>query len=162
MPFREFHRKYHSTLRNYVTARRVPPDDVGDVVQDVFVIAFQRRDTLDDPDRMVPWLLVSARNVIQNYRRRESPRKTDPLDDEPTIIDRSPRDAEEEMLTPMRVLDAIEALDDQDREAWELRYLADLTLPEIAARCGCTLKTVRGRVARAEETVDGAMEERER
>lgn len=64
-----FEALYSATaLRVYAYARRHADADVAsDVVGDVFLVAWRRRDSL--PDEALPWLLVTARNVLASYWR---------------------------------------------------------------------------------------------
>jgi len=49
---------------------RVPRSEVDDLVQDVFLLALRRLDTLRDPCAFGPWLAMIARNRATDYHRR--------------------------------------------------------------------------------------------
>lgn len=161
VPFREFHREFHGRVTRFVASLGVRPADVGDVVQDVFVTAHQRRATVTHEAAMCSWLYETARNHVLNYRRRTWNRRVDLRDDdaEETVISPPRRGAEAERLRLMALAGVLEGLGDRERQAWLGRYLDDITLPQVAERCGCSLAEVKRRIARAEQAVDGVLEE---
>lgn len=55
-------------LRSFV-ARRVPPSDVDDVVQDVFVRMQRGLTALRNDDRFGAWIYQVARSAIADHRR---------------------------------------------------------------------------------------------
>src|SRR5262249_3169987 len=58
---------------------RVAPDSVADLVQDVFVMAMSRLETLRDDAAFAPWLATIARRRAADWRRRR--RDTVPLEE---------------------------------------------------------------------------------
>jgi hypothetical protein len=63
---------FRQPLRNYI-ARRVPnASDTDDILQDVFLKVHRHLPTLENEERLVPWLYRVARNtLIDRYRRAE-------------------------------------------------------------------------------------------
>jgi DNA-directed RNA polymerase specialized sigma24 family protein len=49
------------------------PDDAADAAQDAFVLAFQHRLSLRDPDRFGPWIYQITRRVCVSARRARRP-----------------------------------------------------------------------------------------
>jgi len=121
---------------------RVPPAEVDDLVQDVFLQAMPRLHSLRDPSRFGAWLAAIARNRAIDYFRRGRPAAevADPLATE-NIEDRAASSAE--MAQAAAVLAAIQALPDAYREPLILRLVEGMTGPEIAARTGLTAGSVR-------------------
>ncbi len=62
-----------------VLLARVPYDAVDDLVQDVFMTALRRLQTLRDPENFGAWLAGIARNRANDYHRHADP--VDPLPD---------------------------------------------------------------------------------
>src|SRR5947209_15209667 len=52
----------YSPLVHAVLLARVPYDEVGDLVQDVFLVAFRKLGSLRDTARFGPWVATIARN----------------------------------------------------------------------------------------------------
>lgn len=66
----------HERLSAFVAQRVGDPADVADLVQTVFLRAHQHVGSLDDEQRLLPWLFQITRNAIADYyrapvRRRE-------------------------------------------------------------------------------------------
>jgi RNA polymerase sigma-70 factor (ECF subfamily) len=64
--FEALYAEHYRRVLGYVL-RRVPAAAAGDVVADVFLIAWRRLE--DVPDEPLPWLLGVARKVLANERR---------------------------------------------------------------------------------------------
>jgi RNA polymerase sigma-70 factor, ECF subfamily len=118
-----------------VLLARVPRGQVEDLVQDVFLVALRRLESLRDPARFGGWLAIIARNRATDFHRRT--RETVELpDDLPGTVN----DEEKEALA---VLEMLRALPEAYRETLVLRLVEGMTGPEIAARTGMTEGSVR-------------------
>lgn len=113
---------------------RVPRGDVDDLVQDVFLKAMRRLDSLRDPDAFGPWLAAIARNRARDHYRRGEDTVELP-EDVP-----GPLHPEGEALA---VLAAIRRLPEAYRETLVLRLVEGMTGPEIAERTGLKTGSVR-------------------
>ena len=113
---------------------RVPYDEVGDLVQEVFLVAFRKLDTLRDGARFGPWVAMIARNRAMDFHRRA--RDTEELRDE---MAHAPRPAAE----AADALALIRSLPEAYRETLVLRLVEGMTGPEIAARTGLQPASVR-------------------
>jgi RNA polymerase sigma-70 factor (ECF subfamily) len=118
-----------------VLLARVPRRQVEDLVQDVFLSALRRLDTLRDPARFGGWLAIIARNRATDFHRRA--RETVELTDE---IAGSAGGDDDEALA---VLALLRGLPEAYRETLVLRLVEGMTGPEIAARTGMTEGSVR-------------------
>lgn len=114
---------------------RVPPQEVEDLVQEVFLIMHRRLETLRDPGAFAGWLAMIARNRATDYLR--TARETTELDDQ--IAGRSDGDSGEASAA----LEAIRALPVAYRETLVLRLVEGMTGAEIAERTGLTPASVR-------------------
>ena len=117
-----------------VLLARVPYDEVGDLVQEVFLTAFRKLDSLRDAERFGPWVAMIARNRAMDFHRRA--RATEELQDE---LAHAPRPAAE----AAEALELIRALPEAYRETLVLRLVEGMTGPEIAARTGLQPASVR-------------------
>jgi RNA polymerase sigma-70 factor (ECF subfamily) len=121
-----------------VLVSSVPRQDVDDLVQDVFLQAFRRLDSLRDDAAFGGWLLAIARNRAADYHRRSEPTEELTEDVVGTAPERSPQAQE-----ASEALDAIRSLPPSYRETLALRLVEGMTGPEIAARTGLTPDSVR-------------------
>ena len=115
---------------------RVAADDAADLVQDVFVQAFERLRTLREPRAFAGWLATIARNRSLDLLRGRP--VTEPIKDlaAPATSPEARADAE-------RALGAIQRLPEAYRETLVLRLVEGLTGPEIAQLTGLTPDSVR-------------------
>lgn len=115
---------------------RVPASEVRDLVQDVFTLALERLATLRESEAFGGWLAMIARNRTVDYHRRNSFRRTAPLEVDVPVSDPD-RAQLEELLT------AIRELPDTYAETLTLRLVEGMTGPEIAAQVGMKPESVR-------------------
>jgi RNA polymerase sigma-70 factor (ECF subfamily) len=113
---------------------RVPYDEVDDLVQDVFLLAFKRINTLREAGAFGGWLAMITRNRAVDFHRRK--RETEEL---PENLAR-PRSVDPEAAEALRL---IRSLPDAYRETLVLRLVEGMTGPEIAERTGLTPASVR-------------------
>lgn len=71
--FRLLVREYGLSVRGFLAARLHHLEDVDDVAQEVFLVAFDRLKTCD-PAQFRPWLLGIAKNELKQYWRKQSRR----------------------------------------------------------------------------------------
>jgi RNA polymerase sigma-70 factor, ECF subfamily len=121
---------------------RVPPNDVDDLVQDVFLRALPRLGDLRDVTRFGPWLAAITRNRANDYHRqnRAVAAVTESLseDEEDLPAPKAAPDAEAAMILAL-----VRSLSEAYREPLILRLVEGMTGPEIAARTGLTPGSVR-------------------
>jgi RNA polymerase sigma factor (sigma-70 family) len=133
-------------LRGFLR-RRVPPDDVDDVVQAAFVDLWRTRSRYDSSRSLEAWALaIARRRAIDHLRARSRPALpltgvADPPGDDGREIAARLADAAE-------LRGALSALPPAQREAIELAYYAGLTQREIAEQLGVPIGTVKARTAR--------------
>jgi RNA polymerase sigma-70 factor (ECF subfamily) len=113
---------------------RVPWDEVDDLVQDVFLVAFKRIHTLREAGAFGGWLAMIARNRAVDFHRRR--RETEELPE--NLAQRSSVDPE-----AAEALALIRTLPEAYRETLVLRLVEGMTGPEIAERTGLTPASVR-------------------
>lgn len=129
--------------------------DAEDLAQETLLRAVQRRDTLEDPERLKAWLLSIQRNVyfngVRGLRTRfevleggaasgSKHRRAEPA------AAASEPDAE---AVGDEVAAALASLQPEWREALWLREVEELSYEEIAQAQRCPVGTVRSRLARA-------------
>ena len=133
--FTLLHSRYARMIHGLLLAR-VPRIEVDDLVQDVFLTAWRRLDSLRDPGAFGGWLAMIARNRATDYHRQA----VDATELPDNIEAAGSVGASAEART---VLDTIRLLPDAYRETLVLRLVEGMTGPEIAARTGLTPASVR-------------------
>jgi RNA polymerase sigma-70 factor, ECF subfamily len=144
-------------------ARRLLRDasDTEDVVQETFLHAFDKLAQLEEPAAVRGWLARIAvsrahrrfrwRRVTQIFGRREQAE---------TLADQAHPGATPEQRMELEWLDrALSDLPLKLRTPWLLRHIEGHSMEETAVACGCSLATVKRRIAAAEERVQRHIEE---
>ena len=126
---------------------RVPPPEVDDLVQEVFLAALRQLHALRDVARFGAWLAVITRNRANDYYRKSGPQAalTEPVSEEqPEGRPNNPAEAQEAAM----ILAVVRALPEAYREPLILRLVEGLTGPEIATRTGLKHGSVRVNLCR--------------
>jgi RNA polymerase sigma-70 factor, ECF subfamily len=134
-------------VRQFV-ARRVRPDAVDDLSQEIFLRMKQHAGELRDETRVVPWLFRIARSVVTDHLRRRRDHSSldsvdEPVSDEPEV------NFNAEMASSFRTLMA--SMPAEYREALELTEMQGLTQRELAERTGLSFSGAKSRVQRARQ-----------
>jgi RNA polymerase sigma-70 factor (ECF subfamily) len=135
--FASLYERYARVIHGVLLAR-APQGDVEDLVQDVFLSAWNRLDALREPAAFGGWLAMIARNRATDFHRRTV--ESVELPENLTAADTSTSTSRTEAL---RVLQVIRSLSEAYRETLVLRLVEGLTGPEIAERTGLTPASVR-------------------
>jgi len=126
---------------------RVPPREVDDLVQEVFLLALRQLHALRDVSRFGAWLGTITRNRANDYFRKAIPdeKATEPVDE--TLVESRTNDHASEQEAAA-ILAVVRALPEPYREPLILRLVEGMTGPEIAARTGLTHGSVRVNLCR--------------
>lgn len=133
--FASLYERYARVVHGILLSR-VPRVDVEDLVQDVFMSAWQRLDSLRDPAAFGGWLAMITRN-----RATDSCRRSVEAAELPANL--AAHDDTAARAEAVAVLDVVRSLPEAYRETLVMRLVEGLTGPEIAARTGLTPGSVR-------------------
>ena len=115
-----------------------------DISQEVFLRAHRKLHTLKDPNRFLPWVMVTARNAAYDDARK---RKRRPLE---LVGDRDlTSTASHDPHLALEVHDALARLDETLRESVVLVGMIGLSYQEAAEAIGVPEGTVKSRAFRA-------------
>jgi RNA polymerase sigma-70 factor, ECF subfamily len=123
----------HARVIYAILLARVPAHEAEDLVQEVFITAFQKLPGLRTPAAFRGWLCAIARNQVNDFHR--SSRQVDSA--------RKEAHAAPGHDKALIVLDAIRKLPEAYRETLILRLVEGMTGPEIALRTGLAPDSVR-------------------
>ena len=126
---------------------RVPPREVDDLVQEVFLSALRQLHSLRDLSRFGAWLGTITRNRANDYFRKAIPQEkvTEPVSEGQAESRPTNNVAEQEAAA---ILAVVRGLPESYREPLILRLVEGMTGPEIAARTGLTHGSVRVNLCR--------------
>ena len=138
-------RRHSPAVTRYAWALVANQQDVEEVVQDTFVTCWRKAGTIDVLDRsLLPWLLVTCRNLALNLNRS---RRRHAADELPADILVSDEDGEARDRLRW-VTSEIERLSLLDRRVCELCLIEGRTYAEAAEATGISVGAVRQRVSR--------------
>lgn len=142
----------------YRAARRLAlrADDADDLLQDVFITAFDRLDELRSVEHRRAWLLTVMYNRFIDGRRRESrsPLGNSSTGDDSVEPDRmpgataGPEQATESELKLSRLLDAMRCLDADSCTLLAMHDVEGFTIDELCELTGAPAGTVKSRLHR--------------
>jgi RNA polymerase sigma-70 factor (ECF subfamily) len=137
----------HRLLRNRA--------DVDDVVQETFLIAFERLDRLVEPAALRGWLVQIA--ISRVHRRFRWRRLTGVLSGNKAgaaLGEQASTAASPEQLTELALIDRVlDRMPLKLRTPWVLRHVLGCSLDDAAVACDCSLATIKRRIADAESRV---------
>lgn len=147
--FEQLLRECMPALERFVKFKVSNRFDAEDILQETYITASRKQDTLKDPAAFKPWILRIARNKCTDYYREQAKRLEIPLDvlPEPTLQNglygrTEPSPAE----LPSAVLDTLELLGSKDKQILYLYYFQNLPQAEIASRLSVPPGTVKRRL----------------
>lgn len=121
-----------------------------DIMQETFLVAIQKLDQLQDPDKVEAWLariaINKAKNTFRGKVKAEALSKDLPTPD--TMDEALCQDAERALLS-----DAISHLSDDHQIVIYLKYVRGFTSNQVAQALDLPEGTVKSRLHRARETM---------
>jgi RNA polymerase sigma-70 factor (ECF subfamily) len=139
----------------------VSPDAADDAVQDVFVVAHRRLADFEARSGPRTWLFAIAMRVVSDHKRSKR-RRLNLLERAQTVEHQpacSPFDTTADAELRRALLGALESLPEEQRIAFALAELEELTVPEIASALGIKLNTVYSRLRVARRAVADKLRE---
>ncbi|MEU0411545.1 sigma-70 family RNA polymerase sigma factor [Streptomyces griseorubiginosus] len=145
-----FVRALHRDVLRYVSHLCGDPQAVDDLAQDTFLRALGSLHRFEGRSSARAWVLsIARRAVVDGFRHAAvRPRRYDGSDWEAMVERAQPRGVPG-FDDGIVLLDLLEALPEERREAFVLTQLLGLSYEEAAVVRGCPVGTVRSRVARA-------------
>jgi RNA polymerase sigma-70 factor (ECF subfamily) len=126
----------YSPVVHGILIGRLAASDVDDIVQEVFITAFQKLRMLREPAAFAGWIVRIARNRAEDSRR--------------SVLERMELDRhvaaganQDDAVDAARALAAIRALPSAYRETLMFRLVEGMSAEEIAQRTGLTSGSVR-------------------
>lgn len=126
---------YYKSLHGFVQAMTKSPDDTDDIVQNIFVKIWEKRETLQLRGSMRAYLYVAARNAVIDFFRARRPH--DSLFDIPEIAHDRDISGEEAFIaqeTQLMIRLAVDNMPTDRRNVFKLSRYDGLTNEQIAKK----------------------------
>ncbi len=132
-----------NAVERFVRFKLSSKADADDILQETYLTAFQKFDTLADKSHFKAWIISIARNKCNDYYRRKA-----------KSVDVSIDELTEQPLTASRygyveqhdVYDTLESLSENDKQIIDLFYIQGYNQSEIAQRLNIPVGTVKSRL----------------
>jgi RNA polymerase sigma-70 factor (ECF subfamily) len=150
-------RRHAPVLRAFAIRLAGSHSDADDILQESLIAAWQQLPSLQQPDRLRPWLMTIVSRKATDRIRRSRP--VSELDEARAQDEADGPESRAIASSRLEALSAVlDALPDGQRECWILKESAGMSYDEIADQLGVSVTVVRGRLARARATVVKEME----
>ncbi|MFI5792350.1 sigma-70 family RNA polymerase sigma factor [Streptomyces sp. NPDC051677] len=157
-----FVRALHPDVVRYVRHLSADRQLADDLAQDTFLRALGSLHRFEGRSSARTWLLsIARRTVVDSLRYAASRPRSADLDDWTVWAERAQPSGLPGFDEGVALLDLLDALPVERREAFVLTQLAGLPYEEAAAAGGCPVGTIRSRVARARATLIEFLDEAE-
>jgi RNA polymerase sigma-70 factor len=147
-------RENEAMLMTYLRAIVRNQSVIDDLFQETMLIAWQKLDEYDRARPFGPWLRgIAANLVMAHFRKAKNDimvfegETLEYLSQQLQHISERSGDTWDEKIAALK--NCIEALPDHNRQAINLRYLEDNSVPQIAAASETTVETIKKRLQRA-------------
>lgn len=154
--FDEFYAAHFDDLARTLTVALADRAAAEEATQEALTRALRRWRSVRALDRPAAWLYVVAMNHVRDGWRRERREPTRAAD-----LNTATPDLSGGVTTAVSVREAIATLPARQREAVVLRYLADLSLADVADAMGCAVGTVKATLHQALRSLRVELEEDE-
>lgn len=145
--FAELSRRYRDTYSRFAVRMVGNRDDAEDVLQSAFIRAYRALDRCRDPDRFGGWLYQIVANECRSFVIRRSRRDRRMVHDELLLRDApAPADGSD---TLEDVQYALDQLDVDQREAFLMKHIEQLSYEEMSEITGDGISALKMRVKRA-------------
>lgn len=130
--------------------------DAEDIVQETYLMAFNKFYQLREKSKCKPWLLrILRNNFLKNYQKKKNQKKLSETDYIDFLKVSQSTDTAEHMLVKVSerqtVQKAIDQLPDKYKEALVLYYVDEMLYKDIASTLNIPIGTVMSRLTRARE-----------
>lgn len=135
-------------VERFVRFRISSQEDAQDVLQEVYLTAWQKFGQLKNEDAFKPWIISIARNKCNDYFRDKAAVLEIPLEEAPELTLDDGRMGISEV---MAVRDHLEKMADKEKEILYLSFWKQLPQAEIAKRLNVPVGTVKSRLHLAKQ-----------
>jgi len=129
--FGELYLRYVKRVFKYLYSRVGSVQEAEDLTAQTFLAAFESFDRFHQDGHFAPWLFTIARNkAMDHFRRHKKGSFTHEISDVPVEFDPLEGVVQSEQVATLSRL--IRTLPEEDRELLRLRFLAEMSFPEMA------------------------------
>jgi len=152
-------RRYKDVLYRYAERMTGRPDDAADIVQLSFIKGLRSLESCRDPERVGGWLFRIAVNLCKDQLKGRVRREVSLDAVGPIRATRGlPEEAAERAEVREDIYRALQALSDEQREAFVLKHVEGWSYDEMAEKMQVSVSALKMRVHRAREQLQELLE----
>jgi len=152
-------RRYKDALYRYAERMTGRSDDAADVVQQAFIKGFRNLERCRDPERVGGWLFRIAVNLCKDHLKGRVKREVPLESGEPLRATRGlPEEGVERAEIREEIYRALQALSDEQREAFVLKHVEGWSYEEMAEKLDVSVPALKMRVHRARDQLQELLE----
>ena len=136
------------SVERFVRFRLNTKADADDVLQEVFLAAYQKFSQLRNKTAFKAWIISIARNKCNDYFRKKAAQCEIPIDE---IAERELTDGRHGISSIVTVRETLDLLGDKDKQILYLYFWEQLTQAEIAKKLRIPVGTVKSRLHTAKQ-----------
>lgn len=144
-----------------------------DVLQDAYIQAFRKLDTLENPEKFASWLGIIVANTAKNALQKKNPMLFSEIvgdqeeeefgyQIEDESIENQPEIAYSQRETQELVHELIDSLSEEQRMCILMFHIEGQSISEIAESLGCSENTVKSRLNYGRKNIKGKAEEQQK
>ena len=151
-----FYDRYADLVERIIARIGGVDDELPDLVHEVFVRALKSIQGLRNAEAITTWVTqIATRTAMDALRRRQTRRKWfafQTSQEQEIVVPEEPEGTLDAQAALRRTYEILRGLPPEERAAFVLRRMEGGELSDVASACGCSLATVKRRIARAEKT----------
>lgn len=151
--------RYRDRGARFATRMLGRPEDAEEALQDAFVRAYRALDRCEDPDRFDRWFFSILANRCRTAGARIGRREKTFVAEEDGFPTASVQHPAERAAWKEEIDRAVGRLDEDQREAFLLKHVEELSYEEISEITGATVSALKMRVKRACERLRWMLQE---
>jgi RNA polymerase sigma-70 factor (ECF subfamily) len=142
-------RRYQDSYFRFATRMLGSKDDADDALQSAFVRAFRKLAECRDPNRFGAWLYQIVINECRTLALRRDRRERRMVREESELADLPADPLMHDSSELAGIQRALDQLDPDQREAFILKYVEDMSYDEMTRFTGASVSALKMRVKRA-------------
>ncbi len=154
--------RYRDRLGRYATRMLGNAADAEEALQDAFVRGYRSLHRCNDPERFGAWMFGILVNRCRTYGARQTRRQRVMVSDDYALASASVAHTEDQDAWRDTIARALEQLADDQREAFLLKHVEDLSYDEMHELTGASVSALKMRVLRAREELRKLLVEMEK
>lgn len=131
------------SVERFVRFRLNSKTDADDVLQEIYLTAYQKFPQLKNKDSFKAWIISIAKNKCNDYFRKKAARLEIPIEE---LSEKELTDSRYGVTEAYAVREILDLLGNKDKQILYLYFFKDMSQSEIAKRLNVPLGTVKSRL----------------